>query len=165
MTAANRRRGVETERAVAKWWRENGFPGADRTVRTGYRTATRAADDMGDLGLCPGVVVQVKSLRPANAAERAVPRWLDETESQRRAAGADVALLVVRRDGTADVGEWWCWLRYPALVQVGTGGAAALLGAESRAGIPVRLAVADVCFLLRAAGYGDPIEHGTKETK
>jgi hypothetical protein len=81
--------------------------------------------------------------------------FLAETEAQRVAAGADVALLVVRRDGTADVGEWWAWLETRMLAWLTFAGQFQDFDAPQ---LPVRLIVADACRLLRAAGYGEPVE-------
>jgi hypothetical protein len=155
VSAANRTRGLVTEQMTVRWFRDNGFPHAERTVRTGYRVATRELADAGDLGLCPGAIVAVKSLRPVNRAERAVPGWLAETEAQRVAASAEVALLVVRRDGTADVGEWWAWLTMHTLGELLTTWTAPV-PTTLHPPAPVRLLVADGCRLLRAAGYGSP---------
>ncbi|MBI1758004.1 MAG: hypothetical protein HYR62_02030 [Actinobacteria bacterium] len=152
MTAAHARLGKATERAVAAWWRTHGFPGAERIIRTGWRTRDRSAEDAGDLDLCPGVIAQVKSLQPPARAERAVPEWMAETERQRVVAGAAIGLLIVRRPGTADVGEWFAWL--PART------AAALVDLSWPTAVadapnpPLRLTVADASLLLRWAGYG-----------
>lgn len=159
MTAANARRGKTTEQAVALWLRGHGFPGAERIVRTGYRVAGREMPDGADIAVCPGVVSQVKSLRPANRAEREVDGWIVETEQQRQQAGAAVAVLVVRRDGTADVGEWWAWLplrRLPG-IQWDFVNPMTIPRVAARGTVPVRLAVADAFYLLRHVGYGDPI--------
>lgn len=158
MSAAHTARGKVTERLAARWFRDHGFPGAERIVRTGYASPGRTAEDEGDISLCPGAIVQVKSLRPVNRAERAVTGWLVETDAQRFAAGAEVALLVVRRDGTADVGEWFAWLSVTTVVLpldplVGT------VDLHVTPAIPARFSVADAARLLRSAGYGDPIGH------
>jgi hypothetical protein len=151
MTAAHTARGKETERMAARWFRANGYPGCERTVRTGYRTPARELADHADLDLCPGLIAQVKSLRPANRAERAVTGWMRETEVQRDVCGADVGLLVVRREGTADVGEWWAWLWLDDAAALHTGGLYTSLYQ-----IPVRLLLSDAVTLLRHAGYGTP---------
>lgn len=161
MTATHTRRGKTTEQAVARWLRDHGFPGAERTVRTGYRQATRELTDAGDLDLAPGLVAQVKTLRPANRMERAIPDWIAATEQQRRAAHADVALLIVRRDGTGDVGEWWAWLMLVALECLRSGDNLCLDDPDSWTlddVTPLRLQVADAARLLRTSGYGTPLE-------
>jgi hypothetical protein len=149
--AANRRRGHDAERALARWLRSNGFGQAERAVRTGFRTADRAAPDPGDITGTPGIVWSVKDC----AAEQTT-KWLAELEVMRAGAGALVGLLVHRRRGYADPGRWWCWtpLDVPVWLLTGYGGAAG--HAEARA--PVRMELTDVVALLRATGYGDPPE-------
>jgi hypothetical protein len=137
---------------AARWLRDNGYPVCKRTVRTGYRAVTHELADQGDLDLCPGLIAQVKSLRPANRAERAVPDWMDEVEVQRKASQADVALLVVRREGTADVGEWWAWMPLFVLAHLSD-----WAGYEYLSRTPVRLLLSDAVTLLRHAGYGTPL--------
>lgn len=150
--AASNNRGKATDQAIARWARSNGFPGAERIVRTGYRVADRESPDGGDQWWAPGLLVQSKSLRPANRMERAVPGWLAETEAQRLAAGAEVALLVVRRDGTADVGEWWAFFEAYRLECLWAGGKWSYGGRH-----PVRMLVHDAAQLLRNVGYGTPL--------
>jgi hypothetical protein len=156
MTATHATRGKVTERIVVRWMRQNGFPGADRTRRMGFRTVLRTVEDEGDIGMAPGLLCQVKSLRPVNRMERAVGGWLLETELQRRAAGAYAALLVVRRDGTADVGEWWAWLPLYMLDNLRRPDSTHAWAETDH--VPARLMVADACRLLRAAGYGTPLD-------
>ncbi len=149
MTAANRNRGAVTERMVVTWLRAHGWPDAERRLVTGHRTRSRTRPDHGDVTGTP-ICWQVKSLRPVNAAERRVPAWMAETEAQRQASGADIGVLVVRRDGTSDVGEWWAWLRLDAVAH--------LIDTPwcVPSSAPMRLTVADAVTLLHDAGYGDP---------
>jgi hypothetical protein len=95
---SNRRKGHDAERAVCRWLRDNGFPGAERSVRSGFTAHDRTVADAGDITGVPGLVFQVKDV-----ARSDVPAWMAETELQRQAAGADHGLLVQRRRGTADV--------------------------------------------------------------
>lgn len=145
MTAKSTNVGKDTEQRVARWLREHGFPHAERTVRTGYRVLGRALSDFGDIDGTPGLSWQIKSLRPADRAERAVPEWLTETEAQRRATGADLGVLIVRRWGTTDVGRWWAFLRLDVL-------------AAGQGDAPVRMEVRHAAAWLRILGYGQPIE-------
>jgi hypothetical protein len=151
MTAAHTNRGKTTERMVVRWARDHGYPHAERVRRTGYTVHGRTDADEGDIDLAPGVVIQVKALRPASRAERAIGRWMAETEAQRHAGGADLGILVVRRDGTADVGEWWAWLPLTSLELLRSDGT--LPPADTT---PVRLQLGHLVTLLRAAGYGSP---------
>ena len=57
---SNMSKGKAAERAVARWLRENGWPQADRAVRTGYRSSLRTSDDPGDIVGTPGLAWQVK---------------------------------------------------------------------------------------------------------
>lgn len=161
MTATHTRRGKETEQAAARWFRANGFDGCERVVRTGYRQANREMPDGGDLDLSPGAIAQVKSLRPATRMEREIPAWMSQTEQQRRAARADIALLVVRREHTSDVGEWWAWLPLIAAEYLrGSGDGHRYTDPATWTGtdtLPLRLSVADAARLLRAGGYGTPL--------
>jgi hypothetical protein len=151
--------GKQTEQLVARYLRERGLAGVERAVRTGFRAGGREVADAGDLTGWPGVCVQVKSLRPANAAERQTRAWLAETESQRAQSGASVGLLVVRRWGTLDVGEWWCFLTAWDLF-----GAAERLAitAGPLQDIPVRLELSDVVSMMQTWGWApaqpDPLE-------
>jgi hypothetical protein len=168
---ANLEKSKIAERAVVSYLRAHGWPGAERTVRTGYRVAGRASRDQGDVDGAPGLAWQVKTTT-ANA-EPMVRKWLAETEDQRAAAGADLGLLVVKRIGATDPGRWWSYLRLDALAQLlaritgplppaGPVARLAPLGpATVRLGPcanPVRLELAVVVDLLRHAGYGSPPE-------
>jgi hypothetical protein len=111
--------GKDTERLVVRYLRDTGWPGAERTVRTGYHVVNREMADQGDIDGTPGLCWQVKSLRPSTRMELAVPGWLVETDHQREASGATLGFLVVRRWGTTDVGRWWtfqsAWQLYTLL--------------------------------------------------
>jgi hypothetical protein len=152
------RRGKEAERAIVRWARDNGYPHAERVIRTGYRTAARQSADTGDVTLCPAVIVQAKTYTDAGRMERAIPQWMADTEAQRIAAGAEYALLVVRRNGCADVGEWWCWLpghTFTTLTDPKANVYPPNLDEPGAPNPPVRITLADACALLRWAGWGD----------
>lgn len=142
--------GKEQERRIVRWCRDHGFPKADRVVRTGAGRDYAHRPDEGDVWLAPGVIAQSKRMSPVGRAERAVPQWMRETEAQGLAAHADVALLIVRREGTTDVGEWWAFLHLGTLIDLVDG--RGIWGSES-----VRMTVADAATLIRVAGYGEPL--------
>lgn len=141
--------GKDTERLVARYFRQVGFAGAERRVATGYRTAQRISADHGDLTGLPGLCVQVKSLRPATRAETQTRFWLAELEQQRQASGASVGLLIVRRWGTTDVGRWWCFLMARDLFGMADG----FSGHALRTLAPVRLELSDVVSMMQAWGW------------
>lgn len=154
--AKDRNRGADTERLLVRALRDLGFPHADRTIRTGHGTARC---DLGDVDGTPGAVWQVKSMRPASRAETMVPEWMVETERQRKAARADVGVLVVRRDLWLPP-RWWVFL--DAVTFAGLVIAPARVGIPetlpAAEGLPVRVELRDACTLLRAAGYGEPLD-------
>lgn len=159
MTKADTERGKDTERKAAAALRELGFPHAERTVRTGYNTGDRVFGDHGDIDGTPGLVWQIKSLRPASRAEAAVPGWLVETEQQRSSARAAVGVLVVRREGVT-ASRWWAFMTLRTLYGLADGFSGSLTAGmpTSATAAPVRLELRDACLLLRAHGFGEPVE-------
>lgn len=152
--AANRRKGHVAERDLCRWLRAHGFPGAERAVRTGFRTAGRASADPGDVTGTPGIVWSVKDCAVEQTAQ-----WLAEADAMLTAAGADVALLVHKRRGHADPARWWCWLPLGMVVWIAHGGARPPEWlAPSERSYPVRMELGHVVPLLHAAGYGSAAE-------
>lgn len=154
---ANGDRGKRAERALVAWLREHGWPGAERTVRTGHRSRTRTSADRGDVDGTPGLAWQLKDV--ADTTLHRVPVWLNETERQRVAASADLGVLVVKRRGHADPGDWWAHVPLVSLMHgVMTPAASAGIGAARMFDVPVRLALADLAPILRHQGYGTPFD-------
>lgn len=145
--------GKETERMVAGWLRNNGWPGCERRVKTGYRVVGREDPDQGDLTGCPGICWQVKSLRPAERMERAVPKWMAETEAQRFASRSALGFLVVRRWGGTDVGRWWAFQTALQLYYLLGGRPAADPRDEFGRLVPVRMDMAALAGLLHQTGW------------
>lgn len=139
--AANRTKGLVAERAVVAFLRDNGWPNAERAVRTGYRTAERTSVDPGDITGTPGLLWQVKDVAKDETA-----KWLTETEVQRYSAGVDIGVLVHKRRGHAKSGEWWAWVKVRDIA----GPVAAGVGFA-----PVRMELADLVVVLRNLGYGE----------
>lgn len=148
---ANLAKGKAQERKVVSYLRVNGWPGAERTVRTGYHAPGRISRDRGDIDGTPGIVWQIKDV-----AERdwwRIPQWLAATEEQRNAAAADVGILVIRRAGHATPAEWWAHLYLHELVGLACG-----VYDQVTPNVPVRLELQHVLPLLHDAGYGTPTE-------
>jgi hypothetical protein len=162
VTVSQVRVGKDTEQRVARWLRDNGFPHAERRVKTGYTTSQRIVSDAGDIDGTPGIVWQIKSLRtrdrrtpgadPNTGMEREVPGWLLETEAQRQAANAHAGILVVRRWGTTDVGRWWAFFPAGAFVHL-TGGRSEALNTDHVR--PLRLELRHAVEVLRVFGYAE----------
>ena len=144
--------GTRAETAIVRWAREHGFPSADRGP-------LRGAKDQGDVLLCPGIIVESKSHKSAAAGQvgaKQLHAWLMETDVEAEHAGADFALLVVKRSGTADPGKWWCYMRLGEWLRLT--GAHLPLPDPSQ---PVCMSLASAAAVLRSAGYGTAPEGET----
>jgi len=142
--------GTAAETAVVRAARTRGFPGADRLTLTG-------ALDRGDVGLCPGVILEVKGGDHARRASDAlIVKWLAETERERVNAGADVALLVTQRPGIGapNAHRWACHMWAGTFLQL-VGATTAVTAPDPHA--PIRMTFDSALALLRARGYGQPI--------
>lgn len=148
--------GTAAESAVVKAARTRGFPHAERVVLHGNL-------DQGDVRLTPGltagVIVEVKGGHAAeNASDGQVAKWLTETQAERIHANADHALLVTKRKGIGheNAHRWSAWLTlwdFRRLI-----GWPWVYGGEHVNAFPIHLTFDSALALLRAAGYGDPIE-------
>lgn len=138
--------GTAAETAVVRAARTRGFSNADRLTLTG-------ALDRGDIGLCPGVIIEVKGGEKArDASDLLIESWLAETSREAVNAGADVAFLVTQRRGvgTTNAHRWWTWWRLSWLDD---------LRHERPSHGPdtvVRMRLDDALHLIRTAGYGQP---------
>jgi hypothetical protein len=151
---ANRDKGAETERDLCRYLRPV-WSEVDRSVRTGYRTAARQSRDWGDIIGTPGVIWSVK-----NCQRHYIAEWWAELENMKLAEHAPlppVRLLVVKNNGHADPGQWWCWQPLWQLVSIATAGRLVdmPIGGESDL---VRCQLATVVTRLRINGYGAPLE-------
>jgi hypothetical protein len=97
--------GTAGETAVVRYAREHGFPLADRLTLSGRY-------DRGDVQLTVGLVAEIKAGKAAQRASyNQVLAWLEETKTERVNARADVAVLIVQRQGygVGRVGMWSMW--------------------------------------------------------
>lgn len=132
--------GTAAETAVVRAARRLGFPNADRLTLTG-------AHDRGDVGLCPGVIVEVKGGDAArDASDALIESWLRETQREIDNARAAHGFLVVQRRGVGatNAHRWWAWWRLAWIAGYGDDAT------------PVRMQLGDALHLLRTAGYGEP---------
>lgn len=90
MTASQRRKGADSERALASWLRAMGYADARRT----FAGDGRQRGDIAGMG----VIIEVK----AHAKPR-LKSWLRELDRVRR---DDPGYLVVHTPGIGDVGAW-----------------------------------------------------------
>jgi hypothetical protein len=151
--------GTAAETAVARYLAAHGFPSAERR-------ALRGIEDAGDITGCPGICVEVKGGEAAkNASDLLVTDWLEETEKERLNARADIGVLVLQRRGVGptNAGRWWAILRLDEVANLAAADLARLFEEKPEPFVvanpaPVRMHLADAVRLLRAAGYGDPID-------
>lgn len=143
--------GTAAETAVVRAARTRGFPLADRLTLTG-------AMDRGDVGLCPGVIVEVKGGDAAKRASDAqIVAWLTETERERINAKADVAFLVTQRPGVGapNAHRWHAHMRVGDFLDL-VGGLNGIEIPDPDA--PLRMTLDSALALIRAAGYGQSLE-------
>ena len=95
MTNPSKNKGDRAERELVAWLQSNGHPHAHRS-RAGFSA------DVGDILGLPGLVVEVKSAKTLRLGP-----WLDELDVEKRNAGVNDGVLVVRRPGWPDPGEWF----------------------------------------------------------
>jgi hypothetical protein len=91
MSAANRRRGADAERAVVNYLRSMGWPDARRYLAGDGRQP-------GDIDFSPGVCLEVKDV-----ASSAWPTWRAQCVAE---AGGRIPIVVRRTRGVTDVGAW-----------------------------------------------------------
>lgn len=153
MSNPSKNKGTAAETLVVRWARNNGYPHADRQPLRGNR-------DAGDVTLCPGVIVEVKNRRLPTGVPTAgdLTEWMRQTELEREAARADVGVLVVKRNGTTDVGRWFAYVTALTLAELLTLHALPPWSARVNVHAPVCLAMADLTNLMRATGWGDALD-------
>lgn len=108
MTNPPKKRGTAAESAVVAWLRANGHEGARRNAPAG---AKDCGDIFGVESPCTArgpdphdpVVIEVKAYK--NLA-RGINEGLAELEAEKRNAGTVHGVLVVKRPGKGDPGEW-----------------------------------------------------------
>jgi len=147
--------GTAAETAVVRCLNANGWPHAERR-------ALRGRDDAGDITGTPGICWELKAGDAAHrASDTLIDGWMRDTELERGNAGADLGVLVLRRKGKGDPGDWWAYMwatDFAALVINGEHGAS---GGDDPDDFPVRMRLTDLTARLRAAGYGDATPEGT----
>lgn len=141
-------KGTAAETAVVRAIQKRGFPSAERR-------SLKGTHDQGDITGCPGICWEVKGGQAAwDASDGQILAWLAETEKERINAGADIGVLVVQRKGIGpkNAHRWWAILPADRVVRHHF-----LDRMMPPLDFPVRLHLGDVCRLLRADGYGEPL--------
>jgi hypothetical protein len=150
---ANNAKGKKAERDLVRYLRENGWPDAIRIVRTGIKSGQRITRDEGDIGKTPGIAWQMKAVDEKKWSQ--IPAWLVDAADQAVETGADLGVLVLRRPGHAQPGDWWAWVELSDVVGLHDRASGADSYADARVpSFPVRCQLAHLVGLLHAAGYG-----------
>ena len=146
---AAREKGIRAELQLAKylrtWW-----PGAERSVVTGFRAGDHVSADHGDIRNTPGIVWQCKYL--GTMSDRQIDTALEEAQNQAFAAHADYGILIQRRQGKADPGNWWAWMHVVDFVGLATMWNYNYPFDGYRV-MPVRVLLRDLMSLLERGGY------------
>ena len=98
MSSAAKRKGSQAERDVVAYLKANRYPYADRRV-------AGATLDKGDISGVLGVTIEIK-----NHARLDLAGWLAELEVEMKNDNAWTGVVIHKRKGKGDVGEWYATL-------------------------------------------------------
>lgn len=144
MPTANARKGAETERLVARYFREQGFWMADRRLREGRQ------DDQGDIDGVPFTTIQVKY-----AKQLRLPAWVVDTLRQRDQANTPLCLLVVRKPQRLPA-AWDAYMPYHQVWPSGPPGGPTESEAWTWVCMDLRLAVAHLHMKIQRQSLSAP---------
>lgn len=113
MTAYHRAKGSSFERLIADYLASNGFPFADRRVKSGSK-------DKGDVG---GVHVNGERLvlECKNTSKISLGTWAAEAEVERVNDAALAGVIVHKRHGKGKAGDQWVTLTLADFAAILTG--------------------------------------------
>lgn len=95
----SKQKGTAAETAVVNWIKkQTNRPHVERRSLNG-------ANDRGDIAGILGVVIEVK-----NHATMKLPEWLRELEEEMKNDKANTGVVIHKKRGTTDVGEWYATL-------------------------------------------------------
>lgn len=90
-----KQKGTRAESAVVEFLRRNGFPYAERRALAGV-------NDKGDISGLGPIVVEVKDHQKITLAE-----FVAELKQEVLNAEAETGVVIVKKRGTLNVGEWY----------------------------------------------------------
>lgn len=114
MTAYHRKKGSSFERLIADHFKANGFPFADRRVKSGSK-------DRGDIGGIHDHHGQSIVIEAKNTTRIELGTWAKEAEAERLNDEALVGVVVHKRHGKGQAGEQWVTMTVDDLVALLTG--------------------------------------------
>lgn len=153
MTINSQAKGKRAERDLANWWKVNGYPDAERAVKTG----TKQTHDAGDLVLEFGafrLCVEVKH-HDGGLSDLQVASFGAKLSQQCVQSKSNMGVLVERRDRVSDAGRWWAHVDAMDFAQLQICNRANFeLHMQPHAAFrPVRVSVGYLAELLRFAGF------------
>jgi hypothetical protein len=154
MTINSQAKGKRAERDLAKWWRFNGYPDAERAVKTG----TTQTHDAGDLILEWNgfrMCVEIKH-HSGGLSDLQIASFGAKLGQQCVQSKSNMGILVERRDRVSDPGRWWVHVNAMHFAQLEFGYDMTVYPATTFD--PVRLSVARFAQTLRGAGLAGPAE-------
>jgi hypothetical protein len=101
-----RAKGTAAETAVVRYLREHGFPHAERR-------ALHGTADQGDITGCGPIVFEVKNHKTLDLAG-----WLKELDVEMTNANVETGVVVAKKRGTTDPGEWYALMPLHRLVDL-----------------------------------------------
>jgi hypothetical protein len=90
-----KQKGTAAETSVVNWLVSKGRKHVERRSLNG-------SADRGDIAGIPCVVIEVK-----NCAKMELPKWIRELEVEIENDKADTGIVLHKKRGTTDVGEWY----------------------------------------------------------
>lgn len=93
-----KQKGTAAETAVVNWLKKQGRKSVERRSLNGIL-------DRGDIAGIPCVVIEVKNHKEIKLSE-----WLKELEVEIKNDKADTGVVIHKKRGTTDVGEWYATL-------------------------------------------------------
>ena len=113
MTAYHRQKGSSFERLIADHFKANGFPYADRRVKSG----SKDKGDIGGVGTSAGSLV----LECKNTSRISLGSWAAEAEVERLNDEALAGAIIHKRHGKGRAGDQWVTLTVDDLLAILTG--------------------------------------------
>lgn len=113
MSAYHRQKGSSFERLTADYLKANGFPYADRRVKSGAKDR----GDIGGVGVPTGPII----LECKNTTRHDLGTWAKEAEVERVNDAAVAGVIVHKRHGKGQAGDQWVTMTLRDLVALLTG--------------------------------------------
>lgn len=113
MTAYHRQKGSSFERMIADYFKANGFPFADRRVKSGAKDK----GDIGGVGTDAGRLV----LECKNTSKISLGTWATEAETERINDTALAGMIIHKRHGKGQAKDQWVTMPLADLVAILTG--------------------------------------------